>query len=137
MAGEKELLKISSTDNSFHLAIVRPPMVYGEGCKGNYPRLVKLVRLTPIFPEFHNQRSMISIDNLCEFLRKLVLDGESGLYHPQDEKYVDTVEMVREIAKGLGKRIVFTKRLNWVIRMMIPRVGVVGKVFGELRYSRD
>lgn len=137
LAAEKKLTELSSDDDSFSLAIVRPPMVYGEGCKGNYPRLVKLVRFTPIFPEYNNKRSMIAIDNLCEFLSKLVLEGQCGIYHPQDEEYVDTVEMVREIAKNMGKRIVFTKRLNGVIRFLIPRMGIVGKVFGDFLYIKN
>ena len=41
----------------------------GDNCKGNYPKLASLTKLTPIFPGIKNKRSMIYIENLCEFTR--------------------------------------------------------------------
>ena len=50
-------------------------MIYGKGCKGNYQKLAKLARITPIFPDIENKRSMIYIDNLSEFIKKLIENG--------------------------------------------------------------
>src|SRR5699024_450683 len=55
-------------NNSFKVAIVRPPMIYGKGCKGNYQRLRRLALITPVFPYIDNKRSMIYIDNLRAFI---------------------------------------------------------------------
>lgn len=52
-------------DEKFKEVVLRPPMIYGPNCKGNFMRLAKLGTITPIFPAFHNQRSMIYIDNLA------------------------------------------------------------------------
>ena len=62
-------------DGTFLFACLRPPMVYGKGCKGNYQLLRKLVLKSPVFPAFKNQRSMIYIDNLCIFI-KWVIDSK-------------------------------------------------------------
>ncbi len=57
-------------DITFHVAILRPPMIYGPGSKGNFPELVKLADKLPVFPAIKNQRSMLFIENLCMYLKK-------------------------------------------------------------------
>ncbi len=79
---EAEELMAPLQDDSFRIAILRPPMVYGKGCRGNYPKLAKLAVKTPIFPDVDNKRSMIHIDNLCEFVRLLIDDYRGGLFFP-------------------------------------------------------
>lgn len=135
LAAEKALSKLGS--DTFNIAIIRPPMVYGEGCKGNYPRLVRLVRITPIFPEYHNKRSMIYINNLAQFIRKLVIEGKSGIFHPQDDEYIDVVEMVRNISQKLNKKMIFTKKFNWLIDILIPRNSIINKMFSDLYIRYD
>ena len=56
---EAEKLLNKLQDVSFVLAILRPPMVYGKGCRGNYTRLASLALKTPVFPRVDNKRSMI------------------------------------------------------------------------------
>lgn len=119
----------------FRVVIVRSPMVYGLGCKGNYSRLAKLARLLPVFPDFDNQRSMIHIDNLCEFIKLMIDNDESGLFFPQNREYVKTSEMVRLIAEAAGRNIRLIRAFNPVIRVLGPRVTVLGKVFGSLVYE--
>ena len=65
---EAERLLLTLEDNNFKVAILRPPMVYGKGCKGNYPKLAKLAKVLPVFPDIQNKRSMIYIDYLNEFV---------------------------------------------------------------------
>ena len=119
----------------FRVVIVRSPMVYGRGCKGNYSRLAKLARLLPVFPDFDNQRSMIHIDNLCEFIKFMIDNDESGLFFPQNREYVKTSEMVRLIAEAAGRNIRLIRAFNPVIQVLGPRVPVLGKVFGSLVYE--
>lgn len=119
----------------FRVVIVRSPMVYGLGCKGNYSRLAKLARSLPVFPDFDNQRSMIHIDNLCEFIKLMIDNDESGLFFPQNREYVKTSEMVRLIAEAAGRNIRLIRAFNPVIRVLGPRVTVLGKVFGSLVYE--
>jgi UDP-glucose 4-epimerase len=132
----EELIK-QLEDHNFKVTIIRPPMVYGKDCKGNYPRLVKLALKLPVFPEVENKRSMIHIDNLSELIRLLIDDYAGGLYFPQNKEYVNTSEMVRLIAEVHGKKIKMTKMFNWKIRLMSRFIGVVNKVFGDLVYEKE
>jgi len=122
-------------DDTFKVAILRPPMVYGKSCKGNYPKLVRLVLKIPIFPDFDNKRSMIYIDNLCEFIRLLIDKSLSGLFYPQNKEYVNTSEMVRLIAKVYEKKIRMTKLFNPLIRIL--NFSVINKLFGDLVYDKS
>lgn len=121
-------------DGSFKFVCLRPPMVYGKGCKGNYQSLRKFALKSPVFPDYRNERSMIYIGNLCEFV-KLCIDFErSGLFFLQNGEYTRTSEMVRAIAEAHGKKIRLTKAFNWAVK--ICRVNVVKKVFGDLVYEK-
>jgi UDP-glucose 4-epimerase len=130
---EAEQLIKSLENDLFRIAILRPPMVYGKGCKGNYPRLAKLALRLPIFPDIDNKRSMIYIDNLCEFIRLLIDDYGAGLFFPQNAEYVKTSEMVRLVAEAHGKRIRMVKLFNPILRIL--RVSIISKVFGDLVYD--
>ena len=59
---EKGLRKLE--DENFKVVILRPPMIYGKGSKGNYPLMSKMAQKLPIFPYVKNRRSMLYIDNL-------------------------------------------------------------------------
>ena len=127
-------------DGAFHVAVLRPPMIYGRGSKGNYPVLAKLAKTLPVFPDVENRRSMLYIDNLCEFLCKLMLSGEGGIYFPQNGEYTRTSQMVETIAGTAGKRIWVTKLLNPVVTIgkhMPGKVsGLVNKAFGNCVYGQ-
>lgn len=131
----EEGIKHLESDN-FKIVVLRPPMIYGRGSKGNYSRLAKLAKKIPIFPDIDNERSMLHIDNLCEFIKILIGYGENGLFFPQNAEYVKTSEMVRVIAEVHGKKIVLTKIFNPILISMLDRVGIVNKVFGNLIYEK-
>lgn len=122
--------------NDFKVVIVRPPMIYGKGSKGNYPRLASLAKKTPVFPDFDNERSMLHIDNLCEFLKIMVDFEETGIYFPQNEEYVKTSEMVKLIGEFHGKNIKLSRLLNPFIKILF-KISVVNKVFGNIVYIKS
>lgn len=121
-------------DEKFRLVVLRPPMIYGKGSKGNYPKLSKAAKRLPIFPDIDSERSMLHIDNLCEFIRLMIDNEENGLFFPQNKEYVKTSEMVRLIAEAHGRKIRLTKVFNPALRMM-HSISVVNKVFGNLVYD--
>ena len=129
----EELLK-SLQDSRFIIAILRPPMIYGIGCKGNYVKLEKFALKSPIFPNIKNKRSMLHIGNLCEFVKKIIDKDGGGLFLPQNEEYVCTSDMVREIAKAHGKKIYMIKLFNPLLRIL--KFSIVNKVFGDLVYEK-
>ena len=120
----------------FKIVVLRPPMIYGKGSKGNYPRLANMAKKIPVFPDIDNERSMLHIDNLCEFIKVMIDHEETGLYFPQNKEYVKTSDLVRTIAEVHGKKIIMTKLFNPVLRLMFG-VGIVNKVFGNLVYEKS
>lgn len=131
---EAEKIITNLEDSFFKVVILRPPMIYGKGCKGNYTKLAKLALKTPIFPEIDNKRSMIYIDNLSEFVKCVIDNCGSGLFFPQNNDYVNTSRMVELIAKAHGKRILLTGVFNPLL-ILIKRNETVSKVFGNLTYE--
>lgn len=122
-------------DDNFKVVILRPPMIYGKGSKGNYPLLAKIAMKTPIFPYVKNERSMLYIENLCEFVRLMVDNCESGTFFPQNREYSNTGELVKMIAKAHGKKVWLIKGLGWALKIMSHLTGLVNKAFGSLSYD--
>ena len=132
---EQNINLLQSDD--FNVALVRPPMVYGPGCKGNFHKLVNYTKKLSFFPNIDNQRSMIFIDNLSEFFSILIEKGCSGIFMPQDEEYVRTSSMVQEIAISLGKKLYITKIFNPFICFLMPYMPILQKCFGSLYYDES
>lgn len=124
-------------DENFKVAVLRPPMIYGRGCKGNYSTLTKLAKKLPVFPYVDNQRSMLYIENLVEFVRLVVDNEEQGIFWPQNNEYTNTSEMVKMIAQVHDKRVVMVKGLNWALKLMSHVTGLVNKAFGSLCYDHE
>ena len=124
-------------DERFKVCILRPPMIYGPGCKGNFPRLVWLARKTPFFPAWHNQRSMLYIDNLCEFVKQVILHELDGICFPQNSEYADTVEIIRYYSKAFGRKVWITKFFNPIIRLLGNHVRSLGKMFSNSTYDME
>ena len=129
---EAENILLTFQDKDFNLAIVRSPMVYGEYAKGNYAKLSRLARIMPIFPYIENERSMIFVNNLCEFIRLLIENDETGIFFPQNKEYVNTSEMVRLIAEAHGKQIKLTTIFNPLLKLLSKNIKSLNKVFGNL-----
>lgn len=124
-------------DDNFNIVVIRPPMIFGKGSKGNYPRLSKMAQKLPIFPDVKNERSMLHIDNLCEFIRLMIVNEEKGIFYPQNSEYVGTSELVKLVAQAHGKKIILTGAFNWALRLMGKKVGIINKVFGNLVYEKS
>lgn len=129
------------TDESFTVTVLRPPMIYGKGSKGNYRTLAKLAKNLPFFPDVKNERSMLYIENLCEFLYQVVIGNKGGIYWPQNAEYSRTSGMVKMIATVSGHKIVVSRGWNWtvVIASRIPGKigGMANKAFGSLIYDQS
>lgn len=131
-------------DDNFRLAILRPPIVYGKGCKGNFVILEKMAKRLPVFPKVENKRSMIYMDNLSELIRLIVDDRAQGIFCPQNNEYSNTSDMVSQIAHANGREMLLIGGFNWALKLMRHVTPKVDKAFGSLcydfevsRYSRD
>ena len=130
---EKGILSLA--DDTFKVVVLRPPMIYGKGSKGNYPQLSKFAQKLPIFPNVQNERSMLYIENLTEFVRLMVENEESGVFFPQNSKYSGTSQIVKEIANAHGKRIKLVKGFTWALKILSHLMRLVNKAFGNLSYD--
>lgn len=123
----------------FKVVVLRPPMIYGKGSKGNYPTLAKLAKRLPVFPKVNNKRSMLYIENLCEFVRLMIENEERGIFFPQNETYVNTAHMVKTIAKMNRHPILITGVLSpavWIGKRIPGKIGnLCRKAFGDSRYE--
>ena len=124
-------------DEHFKVVILRPPMIYGKGSKGNYPKLARLAQKIPIFPDIENERSMLYIENLCEFIRLMIDNEEKGIFFPENKEYVKTRDIVSEIAETYEKKIVLIKVFNPLIRFLSNKFFKINKLFGSLTYDKE
>lgn len=132
---EQLLSRLSSS--TFIVSILRPPTVYGKGCAGNYPKLSKLARVSPVFPFVRSQRSMIYIDNLCEFIRLVIDNNWDGLLFPQNNEYVCTTELVGQIADYHKKRIHMSRLLGILMPLFMFINSAVRTMFSDSVYDKS
>lgn len=128
-------------DETFKVAVLRPPMIYGKDSKGNYPLMAKMAVKLPVFPKVNNKRSLLYIDNLCEFVKLIIDNEETGVFFPQNKELANTSDIVREIAKTHGHHIWITvlfTPLAWIGKYIPGRIGAVcKKAFGNGFYDLE
>ena len=123
-------------DETFKVCILRPPMIYGKDCKGNYQTLRKFALKLKFFPYVKNERSMLYIDNLSEFVRLMINNTESGIFFPQNAEYTNTSEMVKAIATAHGKKLHLIHGFGWAIKLLGLFTSLAKKAFGSLTYDK-
>ena len=133
---QAELGILPLQDDKFKVCVLRPPMIYGKGSKGNFPQLEKFARKLKFFPYVKNERSMLYIGNLVEFVRLMIKNEEQGIFWPQNAEYSNTSELVKLIAKANNKKVHLIKGFGWLLKIMSYLTGLVNKAFGNLSYDQ-
>lgn len=123
--------------NTFKVAIIRPPMIYGPGNKGNLPRLGWLAQKAPVFPAWHNKRSMLHVVNLAEFVKQITVREMSGTFFPQNAEYADTVEIVRLFAKEHGHKVWISRLFNPLVWLGAKFLPAIPKMFSDSYYVQE
>lgn len=137
LMAEKGLRKLQ--DNQFKIVCVRPPSVYGKGCRGGYISGFKsIVKLLPIIPQayINVKQSFIYIDNLSELVYQIVVNNLDGVYCPQDDKSVSANELLQAIALGIGKKYRSSSFLGIFVRL-ICFMPIVKKAYGGIAYDTN
>ncbi len=135
LAGEQKLLPLAS--ESFRVSVVRCPSVYGAHAPGSYLKLLKKVKKLLVFPAYKNRRSMIYIDNLCEFIHLTMERELHGILVAQDAEYMSTSDIVRVGARVKGKKILFDY-LSWpLIALLVKLTYKFRKPFGSTVFVHD
>lgn len=136
---DKAIRKLA--EEGFTVTIVRPPMIYGKDCKGNFPMLSRFAKKLPFFPDVQNERSMIYIENFCEFLSQVMIREEGGIFWPQNAEYTRTSEIVKIVGEVSGHQVKVSKKWNWIVRLATyfpGRVsGITNKAFGNMSYEKS
>jgi nucleoside-diphosphate-sugar epimerase len=101
LAAERALVRLSGR---MATVVLRPPLVYGPGVKGNFLSLLRAVdRGLPLpLAAIDNRRSLIHVENLADAIRA-ALDAPPGVYLPSDREDVSTAMLIRRVAAALGR----------------------------------
>lgn len=141
LQAEKGLVNVNGNLNDnvdrMKVVILRPPMIYGPGNKGNLPRLAWLATKTPVFPAWHNKRSMLHVYNLAEFVKQIILREMEGTFFPQNAEYADTVEIVRQFAKEHGHKIWISRLFNPFVWLGSFFLSAIPKMFADSYYVQE
>lgn len=121
---ERSLLKLSD-ESGLEVVIIRPPLVYGPGVKGNFLRLLKLVESgVPLpFSGIDNRRSMVSVFNLCDFI--VVCVQRSGISNEIFLVSDDQPLSITELLKGIAKHMNHKAKLFKISRRILMLAGVL------------
>lgn len=137
LQAEQGLLALRAEGGQMKMCILRPCMIYGPNAKGNFPRLVKLGRKVPVFPAWHNNRSMLYIDNLAEFVLQAINRELEGTFYPQNRELADTVEIIRFFAKEAGRKVWITRLLNPFVWLGSFVLQPINKMFATYYYDPE
>ena len=140
---ENKLIKLSK-NNAISYTIIRPPLVYGPGVKGNLKKLFKLLYYGIPIPiiKYKNQRSILAIDNLTSFIHKCIIseNAKDNIFCLADEKDVSFVELVSLISKTNHKSIRLFKINRILLQLIfkfIRRERTFHSLYSSLRTSSD
>ena len=119
----------------FIISIVRPPLIYGQGVKGNMQKLMGLVENRKYIPlgNINNKRSMLGLDNFVALLDRVIETRKSGTFLIQDSEPVSTSRLISEIAKGKNIQIKLIS-IPWAVRYSIKKIApeIYKRLFGSL-----
>jgi nucleoside-diphosphate-sugar epimerase len=138
---EQRLLEIAKK-TGLDVVIIRPPLVYGPGVKGNFASLIQWVKREMPLPlgATHNHRSMIALENLVSFTT-LCADiaaspnAKDQIFLVSDGKDVSTSELLRRVAKAYGcnsRLLPVPVGLLWFTARLIGKASIVDRLFGSL-----
>ncbi|MGL4510571.1 NAD-dependent epimerase/dehydratase family protein [Cetobacterium sp.] len=137
---EAEKILNSLQEEKFKIAMVRPPMVYGEGVKGNMLSLMKLINILPIIPFDYdnNKRSIISIENLLYLTHLIIKNQADGIYLGTEGKPVSIKEIAESIEKGIEKKKINIKFPNFIFKLLCKiKPDIMVRLYGTLAFKQE
>ena len=135
---EKILKKLE--DGNFRVAIIRPPMIYGPGVKGNMLSLIKLVDKLSILPFDYkeNKRTIIGIENLLHLTNLIIEKDASGIYLGTEGEPVSIYEIIKTIENGLNKKRINIKLPNFIFKILCKlKPNIMVRLYGSLAFKQE
>lgn len=106
LEAEHGLMQLAA-ETGMEVVIIRPPLVYGSGVKGNFASMIKLVEkgLPLPFGAIHNKRSLVGIDNLVDLIIRCIDHPAAAnqVFLAGDGEDLSTTELLRGVGKAMGK----------------------------------
>jgi UDP-glucose 4-epimerase len=123
------LLKLAKETN-MEVVIIRPPLIYGKGVKGNFAKLLKLTTLPILLPlgSIKNKRSLVSIENLVSLITTCLVhpNAANEVFLVSDDCDMSTPELLDLIAKTGGYNSGLFKFSVNMLRLLLRCVGKIG-----------
>jgi UDP-4-keto-D-FucNAc 4-reductase len=135
----EQLLRSMAAKSGMELVVVRPPLVYGTGVKGNFAKLQRLVSKGLPLPVglAHNQRTLVSVENLASFLVCCAAHPQAAgeLFVVGDNLSISTKELVELLGKAIGKKTILLAippAIAKISATLISKQDLYNQLFGSL-----
>ncbi|WP_196157746.1 SDR family oxidoreductase [Reinekea sp. G2M2-21] len=136
----EEALKELVRESDMELVIIRPPLVYGPGVKGNFASLLKLSAKPLPLPlgAINNSRSLVALDNLVDLIMTCIghENAAGKTFLVSDDEDVSTSELLNKIGAAMGKKLLLLPVPKWLMlgpAKLLGQSGAVERLFGSLR----
>lgn len=133
-------LKLLAAKTGMEVVIIRPPLVYGRGVKGNFGSMIKLVeKEIPLpFGAIHNKRSLVGIDNLVDLIVRCIDHPAAAnqVFLAGDGQDLSTPELVRSLAMAMGKRTCLISLPTGVLKFgatLLGKRALADRLLGSLQ----
>lgn len=108
LEAEQGLMQLAA-ETKMEVVIIRPPLVYGPGVKGNFASMIKLVEkgLPSPLGGIHNKRSLVGIDNLVDLIIRCIDHPAAAnqVFLAGDGEDLSTSELLRGVGRAMGKPV--------------------------------
>lgn len=138
MEAEIGLMEIAE-DTGMEVVIIRPPLVYGPGVKGNLVSMQRwIAKGVPLpFGAINNQRSLIAIENLVDFICCCLIElgAVNQVFLISDNGYISTTELIQNFARVQGKKPILIPvpvTLMKIAARLLGKRDVAERLFGSL-----
>lgn len=133
LLGENAIQSLSS--DKFIVSIIRPPLIYGPGVKGNMKKLIELTGKRKVLPfgRIDNQRSLVGIDNLLALIELILKNRPSGVFLVQDAQPLSTSQLIELIGEAQGRSLKLIS-IPGIVRSLLKvlKPGIHKRLFGSL-----
>ncbi len=137
LKAELELSKLE--DENFKISILRTPIIYGYGVKGNIKNLVNLVNKISVLPfgKIENKRSMVYIGNICHLVDEIITQQKEGIFLASDDEPLSTSRLIELIAENLDKKVYLIKIPFFESLLKILKPSFHKRLYGSLEVDNS
>ena len=129
-----------SRETGLELVVIRPPLIYGPGVKGNFEAMIRWIERGIPLPlgAVNNKRSFIALDNITDFILGC-LQRTAAANHTfliSDGEDMSTPDLLRRIGQALGKTVRLfpvPPRMLWAGARLVGKPDMARKLVGSLQ----